>query len=227
MSVRTSARVAGVTFLVYILVAFSGMVLARGATSGEGIAEKLASLAGHASGMRASIVLQLLGCFCALVLAVTLYAITRSVDPDLALLILAFRTGEGVIGAVSLDRMAGQIWLATASGAGALDPASAAALGAVLLKVPDSMALPASFFAVGSLVFSCLLLRGRLVPAALAWIGVIASVLVVVGTPLELAGILKSPITDLMWLPMLAFEVPISFWLIFKGVRAAPHGQPT
>ena len=214
------------TFLFYILMAFSGMVLARGATSGEGIAEKLASLAAHASGMRASIVLQLLGCFCALVLAVTLYAITRDVDSDLALLILAFRTGEGVIGAVSLDRMSGQIWLATASGTGALDPPAAAALGAVLLTVPESMALPASFFAVGSLAFSWLLLRGRLVPAALAWMGTIASVLVVVGTPLQLAGVLKSPITDLMWLPMLAFEVPIAFWLIFKGVRAAPRTQP-
>jgi uncharacterized protein DUF4386 len=226
MTRTTSARIAGVTFLLYILVAFPGMVLSGRATGGEGTAAKLASIAAHAADMRAAMVLTLLGCFCALVLAVTLYAITRDVDPDLSLLILVFRAGEGVIGAVSLDRMAGQLWLATVSGTAAPDPAAAAALGAVLLKLPEDMAVTASFFAVGSLVFSWLLLRGRLVPAALAWIGVVASILAVVAMPLQFAGILRGPITQLVWLPMIAFEVPLGFWLIFKGVRAPSQRQP-
>ncbi len=69
----------------------------------------------------------------------------------------------------------------------------------------------------GSTVFSSLLVRGRLVPAPLAWLGVVASVLVVVALPLELAAI---PITELIWLPMLAFELTLGPWLLIKGVPA-------
>jgi hypothetical protein len=45
----------------------------------------------------------------------------------------------------------------------------------------------------------------------------VASILAVVVLPLELAGLVSGPITDLIWLPMLAFEVPLGFWLIVKG----------
>lgn len=223
MTRRTNARIAGVAFLLYIVTALTAMFLSRNATAGEGTAAKLANIAQHAAGFRVSLVLVLLGCFCALALAVTLYSITRDVDPDLAMMILVCRAAEGVTGAVSLDRATGQLWLATASGAAAPDPAASAALGAVLLKLPDSMAVPASFFAVGATIFSYLLLRGRLVPAGLAWLGIVASVIVVVCLPIELAGVLPAVIAQAMWIPMLLFEVPLGIWLIVKGVapRAA------
>ncbi len=223
MTRRTSARVAGFAFLIYIAVAMTGMILENRAASGEGTAAKLGSIAQHASEMRVAVVSATLGCFCALVLAVTLYSITRDQDPDLAMLVLVFRAAEGAIGAVSLSTPLGQLWLATAAGANAPDPAAASALGAVLLNLESSTSiLTASFFAVGSLVFSWLLLRGRIVPAVLAWVGLVASVLVVVILPLQLVGVLKSPITDLMWVPMLAFEVPLGFWLILKGAAMPP-----
>ena len=226
MTRRTNARVAGLTFLVYIGVAFPSMILMKGATAGEGTAAKLASIAQHVSDVRLAIVLDLVSCFCALVLAVTLYAITREEDPDLALLVLVFRGAEGVVGGVAMERTLGQLWLATSTGAAAPDPASAAALAAVLMKLPSwSVPTAASFFAAGSLVFSWLLLRGRIVPAALASIGVIASILVVVLLPLQLAGVVSGPITDYMWFPMLAFEVPLGFWLLIKGAAMPARRQ--
>jgi hypothetical protein len=101
-----------------------------------------------------------------------------------------------------------------------MDPAAAQALAAFLLKLRGWETLVSAwFFAVGSTSFSYLLLRGRMIPVPLAWLGVVASVLVVVGVPLQLAGLLDGPITELMWLPMLAFEVPLGLWLIIKGVR--------
>jgi hypothetical protein len=227
MTRRTNARVAGFTFLFYIAVALTGMVLSNRATSGEGTAAKLASIAQHASEYRVAFVLDLVSCFCALVLAVTLYSITRDQDPDLAMLALTCRVAEGVIGAVSLSGTLGRLWLATAAGANAPDPATASTLGAVLLNLPSwSSNLAATFFAVGSLLFSYLLLRGRIVPVPLAWLGVLASILVVVCLPLQLAGILRGPITDLMWFPMLAFEVPLGLWLIIKGAAMPPQRQP-
>ena len=59
----------------------------------------------------------------------------------------------------------------------------------------------------------------------MAWLGVLPSILVVVCLPLQLIGILRGPITDLMWLPMLAFEVPFGLWLIIKGVAMPPRRQ--
>ena len=182
MTRRSNARIAGFTFLIYIAVALTGMVLSSRASSGVGTAAKLASIAQHVPTMRLAILLELVGCFCAFVLAGTLYAITRDQDQDLALLALTLRVAEGVIGAVALQRPLGKLWLATVGGADAPDPAAAQALGAYLLKLPSwGSDLPATFFAVGSLLFAWLLLRGRIVPVALAWLGVLASILVVGG----------------------------------------------
>jgi hypothetical protein len=227
MTRTTNARIAGFTFLFYIAVGLTGMVLSNRGTSAEGTAAKLAGIAHHASDVRVAIVLELLSCFCALVLAVTLYSITRDQDTDLAMLVLVFRAGEGVIGAVSLPRTLGRLWLATATGADAPDPAAANVLGAFLLKLPSwNSTIAATFFAVGSTLFAYLLLRGRMVPAALAWVGVVASILIVVGLPLQLVGVLGGPITQLMWFPMLAFEVPLGLWLIIKGIGLPQRRQP-
>jgi len=227
MTRRTNARVAGFTFLIYIAVALTGMALSSRASSGEGTAAKLASIAQHATEFRVAFVLDLLSCFCALVLAVTLYAITRDQDPDVAMLALTCRAAEGVIGAASLPRTLGRLWLATAAGANAPDPAAASALGAVLLNLPSwSSDLAATFFTIGSTLFSYLLLRGRIVPVPLAWLGVLASILGAACVPLVAVGVLGSPITELIWLPMLVFEVWLALWLIIKGAAMPTRRQP-
>ena len=151
MTRTTNARIAGFTFLFYIAVAYPSMVLLERATSGEGIAAKLASVAQHAADVRVAVVLSLLGCFSALVLAVTLYAITRDVDADLAMMALTCRVAEGVISGISIPETLGLLWLATATGANVPDPGAAHVLGAYLLRA--DMAVTAMFFAVGSTIF--------------------------------------------------------------------------
>ena len=219
MTRMTSARVAGFTFLAYIAVAFPSMVLMRRATGGGDTAAQLASIAAHASDVRLATLLGLISCFAAVVLAVTLYGITRDVDLELATLILVCRAGEGVLGAIGIPDTLGLLWLATSgSGAGAPDPAAANVIGTFLLMPARSAMLGAPFFAVASLAFAYLLLRGRLVPVWLAWLGVLASVPPVVVLPLQLAGFITGPLTQYVWLPMLAFEVPLGLWLLVKGV---------
>jgi hypothetical protein len=51
----------------------------------------------------------------------------------------------------------------------------------------------------------------------LAWLGVLASVLLLVALPLGLVGFIN--VTFLMWMPMLVFEVAFALWLIIKGVK--------
>ncbi len=59
-----------------------------------------------------------------------------------------------------------------------------------------------------------------MIPVALAWLGVLASVLLVVLLPAQLAGFLKGPVTFYIFMPMLVFEVALALWLIIKGVAA-------
>jgi hypothetical protein len=168
MTRTTNARTAGVTFLVYIAAGIASMVLARRGQPTE--------------------LLTAITSFAALVLGVTLYAITRDEDRDLALLALACRIVEAVPGV-----------------SGAL------------------------YFAVGSTIFAWLLLRGRMIPLPLAWLGVAASVLLVVLLIVQRAGLFagalnwSSATTWIVWLPMLVFEVALALWFIVKGV-AAPAG---
>lgn len=225
MTRKTNARVAGFTFLLYIVLGVASMVVVGRAASGKGIAAKLATMAQHASDVHVAVILTLLTSFCALVLGVTLYALTRDQDADLAMLALTCRVGEGVIGGLSVNRSLGLLWLATVTGDNAPDAAAAHAIGAFFqMGQTWSPTISATFFAVGSTLFSWLLLRGRMIPAPLAWLGVIASALLVVGLPLQIAGVLSGPNLMIVWYLMLAFEVPLALWLMIKG--AAMPARP-
>lgn len=233
MTRQTNARIAGFTYLFYIATAFPAMVLFERAANAEGIAAKLARIGQHASDVRITVLLLLLDCVVALVLAVGLYGITRDEDHDLALLAMSCRVGEGVVAAIPALATLGLLWLATAEvGKAAPDAAAAHALAGFLLKVRIwGTTIGATFFAVGSTLFSWLLLRGRAVPVPLAWLGIVASVPLVLVLPAQLIGFLGGPIDFFIWLPMLVFEVVLGLWLLFKGVAAHPatslHGKQT
>jgi len=164
----TYARVAGFTFLFYIAAGIAGLALTR-QTNVTGVLSLFTSLS-------------------ALVLGVTLYAITHEQGPALALLALTCRIVEAVSGEAAF------------------------------------------FFAVGSMLFCWLLLRGRTVPVLLARLGLVASVLLVVILPLQRAGLFgglmawSASVTWLIWMPMMVFEVALALWLLIKGV-ALPHNQ--
>jgi hypothetical protein len=76
------------------------------------------------------------------------------------------------------------------------------------------------FFAVGSTVFAWLFVRGRLIPAWLAWLGVVGSALLVLVLPLELRGFVEAGALQLVWLPVAIFELVLAAWLILKGTAA-------
>ncbi len=221
MTRSTNARIAGATFIVYIAAGLLGLRLWSRAVAGEGVSAQLATLAQLATDARLAILLTLVGNLSALVLAVTLYAITREQDADLAMIGLTCRVAEGICG-MDFSRTLGLLWLATAPDAAGLDAGARTALGAYFFKLEGSFNASATFFAIGSTLFSWLLLRGRMIPTGLAWLGVLASVLLVVCLPLQLSGLLRGPITQFIWLPMLLFEVPLGVWLISKGVTPLP-----
>src|SRR5262245_52559365 len=206
MTRRTNARIAGLAFLAYIALGIPAMVLMNRARGGDGVAAQLASIAQHAMDVRLAAVLTLFSAFMALILGVPLYALTRDQDPDVAMLGLTFRVGEAVIVGTAPAQTLGLLWAAPAPGADAPSTAAAHALGAYLLRGEGGAS--ATFSAVGSLCFCWLLLRGRMIPVPLAWLGVIASALWVVGLPLQMLRILPGLATSIMYALMAAFEVP-------------------
>ncbi len=227
MTRTTNARLAGSMYLLYIATAFPLTVMSSRASSGDGVAERLANIAQHAPFMRLSIVLSFLIAIEALLLAVALYGLTRDEDHELAVLALCCRAGEGILIAIPFTSLV-LLWLAT-GGAGpvALDATTVNTLGALILKVESwQVIITATLFAIGSTVFSWLLLRARSIPVWLAWLGVFASLLLVVLLPARLVDAVGSPVTELMWLPMLVFEVVLGFWLLIKGV-ATPASART
>ena len=225
---RTTAKVAGFMFLLYIATGIGNAVLLGQATGGAvGIAATLASIAQHATTVRLTALLSLLTFVDAVVLAVALYALTRDQGPELAVLALCFRGTEGVIGAMSAVRTLGLLSVAAASTAAAAPNAAAAnALGAWLLTEAGSGTLiAATCFALGSTIFAYLFLRARSIPVPLAWLGLLASILLVAALPLQIAGFIKGPVTDFMWIPMAVFEVVLALWLLIKGVAMPPTRQ--
>ena len=117
---------------------------------------------------------------------------------------------------MGIPKTLGLIWLAKARVA---EAATRKILGTSLLMASNNAMMGGTFFAVGSFVFSYLLLRGRVVPVALAWTGIVASALLVIFLPFTLAGFITGPFQWYIWLPMILFEVPLAGWLMIKGVR--------
>ena len=220
MTRTTNARIAGFTYLFYTAIGICNELLMHRATSVDGDSAKLARIGEHSTDVRMTILITLLECFSALVLAVTLYGITRDQDHELAMLALVCRVAEGVLGSLNIPSYLGLVWLATAGvGTGAPDIPTTNALRAFLLMPGPSVPIGAIFFAVGSTIFSYLLLRGRMVPVSIAWLGVFASGLLAVGLPLQLAGFYTGPLTGYyQWLPALVFQVVLALWLLIKGV---------
>lgn len=217
MTRTTHARIAGFTFLAYIAAGLTSMYLFGRAAAGTGVAEKLAGLATHAADAGPLVLLGFIQCLSAIVLGVTLFALTREEDHDVATMGLVCRVGEGIIGGLSIPVTLALFWLAQNRGTGSFDASATDTLAAYLLR--NDVAVSATFFAVGSTAFCYLFLRGRMIPMPLAWLGVFASVILVILLPLQLAGWISGTIAMLMWLPMLAFEVPLGVFLLIKGVR--------
>lgn len=165
MTLRTNARVAAAAYLVYIAVAFPK----------PGLDARIETLATFVS------------CVCALLLAVSLYGLTKLVDNEIALLGFVFRLAEGTLG------------------------------GAAIMTKTSSFFVAGSFFAVGSLFFCYLLYRGRMIPRLLGGLGVAASLIVVVLIPLQMAEFATGRFVTAAWVPMGIFEIIVAVWFLIKG----------
>jgi hypothetical protein len=221
MTLRTNARIAGITFLTYIAFGMTSLYLSGKIIAGaEGTASTLTNISRHESMMQVTVLLTLIQAACALVLAVSIYALTRDRDRDLARMAMFCRIAEGVIIVAAPLITLSLLSVATTTASGSAANATGQnPLGDLILKVEGSSGLIAAIcFSTGSMIYCYLFLRARSIPVWLAWLGLIASVLLVVVLPLQLAGFIEGPLTVYVWLPMLVFELVFAIWLIIKGI---------
>lgn len=217
MTRRGNSRLAGITFLLYIVTGIGTMILMGKVNAGASDpAARLAAIVQHELVHRVNVLLTLLQAAYAVILGVTLYALTRDEDRELALFGFCARFTEGLIAVVSAVNGFALIRLATAK-----EPAPSLTGIEAFLKATDGSTpvFAALCFAIGSTLFCYLFLRARTIPVPLAWLGVVASVILVAGLPLQILDVIKGGM--LIWMPMLVFEVWFAFFLIFKGVAPA------
>lgn len=103
MNQRRDARLAGIAFPFYIVMAMTSTTMFDGVLGPGGITQQLGDVTRMMGQARVTIVLDLPQVVCALVLAVTLFRLTKVVDETVAMLAMTFAVGEGVLGAASIS----------------------------------------------------------------------------------------------------------------------------
>jgi hypothetical protein len=68
-------------------------------------------------------------------------------------------------------------------------------------------------------MFACLFLRGRLIPRWLAWTGVVTIGVQLICVPLHIAMIVPGSVVNLLWMPILLYEIPLGVCLIARGTK--------
>lgn len=223
MKAKTNGRIAGAMFLLYTATAVAEMVLLSRAVNGTAVAATLGDISRHAASMRAVVLLSTATIIDAVFLGASLYALTRDTDRDIALLALSCRLVEAVINVIPTLAFAAVLWLVTEGATASVDALTGRSLAVFLLRIPRwSNTVSATCFGVGSILFSYLFLRARSIPALLACLGVVASVLVVVGASLQFVGVTEA--RWFLWMPILPFELMLAFWLLIKGVSVNGAG---
>jgi hypothetical protein len=205
-------------FLLYIVIGITAIIVDPGEGAGD-VAGKLQHINAHQGQIRAAMVLGFPTAFIAFALGIGLYGLTRDEDHELALFALICRTAEGIGVVAPTFATLGLLSLATRQ-----DQPGSIAVADLLVRVSDwNFIVSATFFAVGSTIFCWLLLRGRIIPVWLAWLGVIASIALIAGLPLQVAGVLRGITAQLIWIPMAAFEITAGVWLLTKGAATSAH----
>lgn len=102
------------------------------------------------------------------------------------------------------------------------EAANLQALASVLFKTNELAVILMIVFCLGGLMFYCLLFQSKLVPRWLSGWGLIALIMNLAAGLLAMVGFFsaKSPISDILQIPIFAQEMVLAVWLIVKGIQS-------
>jgi hypothetical protein len=222
-SEQYAARVAGFMFLFLIATVIASSVLIGGVEDDE-ISQTLRNVSDNSFRVRLGVLFLIVGGISTLILAAALYAVTKHQDRNLAILALSCRAVEaglyaiGIISALTLLSLSERTTTASTA-----EPTAAYIPGDIVSDVNAwGTNVGAAFFAVGSLLYSYLLLKARSIPVALSVLGVIASLILIAGVPLQTASgqATAQGTPAVIWIPMIIFEISTGLWLLVRGANA-------
>jgi hypothetical protein len=222
-SQRTAARVAGlaclVSFVTVVTVNFG--IFARLIIRGNP-AETARNILAHETLFRIGVAGDMVYCVGVVVLLTALYVILKPVSQNLALLAAFGRLVHGLTWLLAtLNLFTALRLLSDADYSRAFGPDQLPALARLYLSGFDAYYVGLLFWGLGATVGSYLWFKSNYIPRALAAFGVISSAWCAACTFVFYIFPDFSKVVNLWWFdsPMAIFELALSFWLLFKGLR--------
>jgi Domain of unknown function (DUF4386) len=230
-SQRTAARIAGLAFPISFVtvVAVNFGIFARLIVRGNP-AETARNILAHETLFRIGIAGDMVYCVGVVVLLTVLYVILKPVSQNLALLAAFGRLVHGLTWLLAtLNLFTVLRLLSDANYSRAFGPDQLPALARLYLSGSDAYYVGLLFWALGATVGSYLWFKSNYIPRALATFGVISGAWCAACTFVFYIFPDFSKAVNL-WLfdsPMAIFELALSFWLLFKGLRSSGVAVPT
>jgi hypothetical protein len=216
------ARIAGVLYLMIIVIGFSSEFFVRGKLVMSGDVTATANnIASSESLWRTSIACELILLVCAVALTLIFYVLLRPVNKNLALLAVLFNIVEFPIEAVSkLCLIAALSFSGSADYLKAFEPRQLHALVKISLKLHDyGFGIDLVFFGFACLVYGYLLFRSGYFPRTLGVLMAIAGLSYLANSfTLILAPAFAGRISPILVLALIG-ELSLCLWLMVKGVN--------
>jgi hypothetical protein len=224
-SQRTAAKVAGLSCLLTMaIVVFANYGLLNPLIVPGDAAETARNIAAHERQFRIAVTCFLIYSAGVVVLLAALYVILKPVNRGLALVGALFRLVFALLWLLTALNMLGALrLLGSASYLQVFEADRLQALARLHLAANfDDYYVGLPFFGLAATVCSYLWLKSRYIPRILAVFGVISSAWCVICAFIFLVFPHFNKIVNDYWFdsPMAIFEMVLSFWLLFKGIRA-------
>jgi hypothetical protein len=223
---RAAAKVAGLAFPISFVtvVAVNFGIFARLIVSANPV-ETARNILAHETLFRIGIAGDMVYCVGTVVLLIALYVILKPVGQSLALFAAFGRLVHGLTWLLAtINLFTALRLLSGADYSRAFGPDQLPALARLYLSGYDEYYVGLLFWALGATVASYLWFKSNYIPRALAAFDVISSVWCAACTFVFYIFPDFAKIVNLWWFdsPMAVFELALSFWLLFKGLR--PYG---
>ncbi len=229
-SQRTAARIAGLAFPISFVtvVAVNFGIFARLIVRGDP-AQTARNILAHETQFRIGIAGNMVYCVGVVVLLAALYVVLKPVDQNLALLAAFGRLVHGLTWLLAtLNLFTALRLLSGADYSRAFGPDQLPVLARLYLSGFDAYYVGLLFWALGATVGSYLWFKSNYIPRALAAFGVISSAWCAACTFVFYIFPNFPKVVNLWWFdsPMAVFELVLSFWLLFKGLRQPDQLSP-
>ena len=230
-SQRTAAKVAGISGLLTVaIVVFANYVLLNPLIVSGNAVETARNIVAHETQFRITAVCFLIYSAGVVVLLAALYLILRPVNQGLALVGALFRLVFALLWLLTTLNMLGALrHLGSASYLQVFEVDRLQTLARLHLAANfDDYYVGLPFFGLAATVCSYLWLKSNYIPKSLSIFGLISSVWCVVCALVFLIFPHFNKTVNDYWFdsPMALFELALSLWLLFKGLKLSESGEP-